>query len=171
MRVPPASAASSVVAFYDRNRAHLARWDPDRDTAFYTERFWRETLERRRAELARGNSACFTLHPIDDPDRTVGTVSLTGVVRGVFQACHLGFSLDAGLQGRGLMTEALERVLPFAFDELDLHRVMAAYQPENLRSAALLERLDFEREGFARGYLFLAGGWRDHVLTARVRGS
>lgn len=48
---------------------------------------------------------------------------------------------------------------------------MANYLPENARSAALLEGLDFVREGYAReGYakdhLFIGGAWRDHVLTA-----
>ena len=43
------------------------------------------------------------------------------------------------------------------------------YRPENARSAAVLERLGFAREGFAKGYLYIDGAWRDHVLTALVR--
>ena len=37
------------------------------------------------------------------------------------------------------------------------------------RSGRLLERLGFEREGYARRYLCIAGAWEDHVLTALVR--
>jgi ribosomal-protein-alanine N-acetyltransferase len=43
---------------------------------------------------------------------------------------------------------------------------MANYRPENERSARVLERLGFEREGLAREYLFIDGAWRDHVLTS-----
>ena len=33
----------------------------------------------------------------------------------------------------------IEAVIGFAFDDLQLHRIMANYQPNNLRSEALLE--------------------------------
>ena len=169
VRLPEPSESGSVLAFYERNRDHLAAWDPDRPAAFYTDDYWKSQLAVRRREVTEGRSAYFALHLRDDPTATIGTASLSGVTRGVMQACHLGFSIDAQHEGRGLMREGLEVVLGFAFGELQLHRVMAAYQPHNLRSAALLERLGFEREGFARDYLFLGGAWRDHVLTALVR--
>jgi ribosomal-protein-alanine N-acetyltransferase len=43
---------------------------------------------------------------------------------------------------------------------------MANHVPRNERSARLLERLGFEREGFAKAYLHLDGRWQDHVLTS-----
>jgi ribosomal-protein-alanine N-acetyltransferase len=43
---------------------------------------------------------------------------------------------------------------------------MANYRPQNERSARLLERLGFTREGLAKDYLFIDGAWRDHVLTS-----
>lgn len=67
------------------------------------------------------------------------------------------------------MREALEAGLAWAFGELGLHRVMANYLPRNERSARLLERLGFEREGYVRRYLQIAGQWEDHVLTAKIR--
>ncbi|MFB0585429.1 hypothetical protein [Aeromonas salmonicida] len=42
----------------------------------------------------------------------------------------------------------------------------AICQSITLRSAALLERLGFEREGYARDYLMINGRWEDHILTA-----
>ncbi|MCD8476266.1 MAG: 30S ribosomal protein S5 alanine N-acetyltransferase, partial [Shewanella fodinae] len=38
----------------------------------------------------------------------------------------------------------------------------------NLRSANLLQRLGFEREGIARRYLKINGQWQDHILTAKL---
>jgi ribosomal-protein-alanine N-acetyltransferase len=64
------------------------------------------------------------------------------------------------------MREALAALLPYVFDELGMHRVQANYQPVNERSARLLRCLGFVVEGYARDYLFIAGAWRDHVLTS-----
>lgn len=99
----------------------------------------------------------------------VGIINVSQIVRGAFQAAVIGYSLDGGAQGSGLMTEALEAVIDYGFDGLELHRLMANYRPENTRSAAVLERLGFVKEGYAKEYLFIDGAWRDHVLTALVR--
>ena len=90
---------------------------------------------------------------------------MSSLVRGAFQSCHLGYALDADCQGRGLMHEALRRVVDEAFSpRLNLHRIQAAVRPENQRSLAVLARLGFADIGLARAYLFIDGAWRDHQL-------
>lgn len=66
------------------------------------------------------------------------------------------------------MREVLEVGIAWAFDELGLHRLMANYMPRNERSARLLASLGFEREGYAKRYLQIAGAWEDHVLAALI---
>ncbi len=53
---------------------------------------------------------------------------------------------------------------------MGLHRVEAACAPDNERSRRLLERLGFQREGFARAYLLIDGAWQDHFLFAMLEG-
>ena len=48
---------------------------------------------------------------------------------------------------------------------------MATYTVANKRSAALLEQLGFEKEGYAKSYLNIAGVWEDHILTALINPS
>ena len=117
-----------------------------------------------------GRAARFVLQPKAAPadGPILGTCNYTNIVRGPFQACHLGYQIARADEGHGLMSEALRATNAFAFDVLRLHRIMANYRPENARSARLLERLGFVREGLAREYLFIDGAWRDHVLTALV---
>ena len=64
------------------------------------------------------------------------------------------------------MHEVVTAGIDYLFGERGLHRIMAGYMPANLRSGALLERLGFEREGYAKDYLMINGRWEDHVLTA-----
>ena len=69
------------------------------------------------------------------------------------------------------MSETLIAAIGFVFEELDLHRIMANHLPDNERSARLLARLGFEREGFAKSCLKIDGRWRDHVLTSLLNPS
>jgi ribosomal-protein-alanine N-acetyltransferase len=154
----------------DNFRGHLDRWSPPVGAAFFTEAFWAERLVLSLDEYHAGRSARFVLQELDGATALdapiIGTCNYTNIVRGPFQACYLGYQLGRAHEGRGFMAEALRATNAFMFETLRLHRIMANYRPENARSAALLERLGFVREGIARDYLFIDGAWRDHVLTS-----
>ncbi|MBX3466309.1 MAG: GNAT family N-acetyltransferase [Planctomycetes bacterium] len=159
--------AERVVAYYEENREHLEPWEPGRPAEFYTRAYWAGRLRRSLQDLADDRAArLFIVLP--GPGEVIGSVNLTEIVRGPLLACKLGFGLDHRHEGKGLMREALEAALDFAWDDLGLHRVEAAYQPHNQRSGGLLRRLGFVVEGYARDYLHLAGAWRDHVLTSKT---
>lgn len=49
-----------------------------------------------------------------------------------------------------------------------LHRLQARVQPMNVASKKSFLRNDFEQIGLARGYLFVDGAWRDHLLFQRL---
>jgi ribosomal-protein-alanine N-acetyltransferase len=159
--------AGAVLDYFARNREHLARWEPTSPPGFYTEAFWLERLaaQRREQEIDRA----YRFHLFERPsERVIGTIGLTNVVRGCFQSANFGFGVCASREGQGVMREACEAVIAHAFDELNLHRLEASHQPQNLASAGLLRRLGFVPYGYARDYLFIADAWVDHVATQRI---
>lgn len=160
--------AAALLRHRQASRAHLAPWEPVRDERYYTLEACRRVIAAG-AEAARSDRGYPFVVFDGARSRVLATFTFANVVRGVFQACHLGYGVAADCQGKGLMFEALTRGLAVAFEDLDLRRVMANYMPRNQRSARLLERLGFEREGYARQYLQINGVWEDHVLTARIR--
>jgi ribosomal-protein-alanine N-acetyltransferase len=163
-----AAMADALPGYLERNRAHFAASGPRAPATFTSERC-RAALIEEEQQARAGSSVRLYLFPRGAPDAPIiGNVSFTNIVRGVFQACHLGFRIDQDYQGHGLMREALTVSLAFAFNELGLHRVMANYRPENQRSGRLLRRLGFAVEGYARDYLLLDGQWRDHILTSLI---
>ena len=164
--VPDDDAAAHLFDYFSVNRAHLELWAPPAPDDFYTLGFWQRRCQFARQEYAAGRSLRLVLYPRDADRRIIGTVNYSEIVRGGFQACFLGYGLAAREVGKGLMNEALSASLAYVFTELGLHRVMANYMPVNERSAALLKRLGFVVEGYARDYLFINGAWRDHILTA-----
>lgn len=150
-----------------RNKQHLAPYSPARPDSFYTLEHWASALHAAEQSFRQDRDAkCFIYRR--DLSCIVGEVNLSNFVRGAFQACYLGYSVDSTVQGTGVMTTAVEAVVQYAFRTLCLHRVMANYIPSNLRSQRLLARLQFVREGFAPNYLLIAGRWQDHILTART---
>lgn len=167
--VRPSMAAAMARFFADNWEGHLDRWSPPPQPGYFGAAYWHERLEKFSAEWEAGISARFAVQPRGpETGPIIGTCNYTNIVRGAFQACHLGYQIARSHEGRGLMREALEALNAFVFDEVGLHRIMANYIPSNERSGGLLERLGFEREGYAKAYLYIDGAWRDHVLTALV---
>jgi len=157
----------AIVDYFTTNRAYLAPWEPIRPDVFYTEDYWRLQLRDNVEQLDHDTAVRLGIFlPGIGPQPMIGTLNLNQLSRGVFQAGILGYSLDEGWQGRGIMRESLQRLINYAFHDLNLHRLMANAMPRNHRSLALLDRLGFVREGYARAYLRIAGVWEDHVLTA-----
>jgi len=167
--LPRASAARRLVEYYERNASHLAPSSPERSPDYNTEAAWLERASAMESASRKGEALHGLLVSRDDPDGPlVGTVNITGVMRGAFQAAYLGYGLDEGAEGKGIMSEALQAVVSYAFDNMGLHRLMANYMPTNERSGRVLRRLGFRIEGYAHDYLKLNGAWRDHILTAKV---
>jgi ribosomal-protein-alanine N-acetyltransferase len=103
-----------------------------------------------------------------DPDAIIGSVNFNNFVRRAGQYCALGYGLDRDKEGQGLMTEALRAAIEYVFTTLNMHRIMANYMPWNERSGKVLAKLGFEKEGFARQFLYINGKWEDHIMTALV---
>lgn len=163
----PADAVA-LSRYYQRNAAHLARWEPARPEGFHDPAQWHARLVVQQDEIAAGRLLPLVARLAGQPSEVVAVANFGNIVTGAFMATHLGYSIDATHEGQGLMHEILDAALSHVFRHMGLHRVMANYLPENTRSAALLERLGFEREGYARSYLKIAGEWRDHVLTSKL---
>lgn len=160
--------AAEALAFHERNRAHLARWSPPLGADFHQLDTQRAMLEADLRAFADGTAYRYWLTmPASHGEALLGSVRFSQVARGPFQNAMLGYSLDAALEGRGLMSEALAAAIAEMFSpRVNLHRVQASYRIENQRSAATLARLGFRIEGQAKDYLFIDGAWRDHVVTA-----
>lgn len=165
LTVPDPQEAERACDFVKRNRQHLASTNSAVPPDYFGVEFWRRRLRQGVEDLMQDRALrLFLLHP--EGGGFIGAVNYTQIFRGAFQACYLGYSIDAEFEGLGLMSDALRTSLGYVFEELRLHRVMANHLPENLRSARLLQRVGFQVEGRASDYLFVNGAWREHVMCS-----
>ncbi len=77
--------------------------------------------------------ACIRLHPDNN--------------RGRYYAKTINYVLAENYRGHGYMTEAIRRVVKYAFEELNIDLLSAVHYPYNIKSKRILEKCGFEYEG------------------------
>ncbi|TWT24649.1 GNAT family N-acetyltransferase [Planomicrobium sp. CPCC 101110] len=84
---------------------------------------------------------------------------------------EIGYWVDNRFEGKGYVTEAVDRITKFAFEELEANRVEIRCDPENVRSRAVAERLKFELEGILRkdSVSKIGNKLRDTCVYAKVK--
>lgn len=164
---PDIAMADELNLLHQNNRHHFRLGSPDAILKQSADIFWRNKL--RQEQLWFEQDFQYNWYGrIKESDTLICHIQVSNIVRGVLYAAQIGYKIDQNFEGRGLMSEAVQLVIDWLFSELNLHRIIANYQPENLASARLLSRLGFQIEGFAKDYLYLDGEWKDHVLTALI---
>ncbi|SDT62899.1 [SSU ribosomal protein S5P]-alanine acetyltransferase [Pseudarthrobacter equi] len=168
IRLLHADDGHSLAGAYVRNRRHLAPWEPHRPEAFYSAERQRELIRAKCEQLESGTEVPWVLLEGSGGSmagqRIVGTITLTGIVRGPFLSANLGYWVDHSLLGRGVGTAAVRFAAGYAQRELGLHRIQAATLLHNAASRRILGRAGFREIGVAPEYLQIAGIWQDHLL-------
>ncbi|RYV50905.1 GNAT family N-acetyltransferase [Pengzhenrongella frigida] len=161
-RLITAHDVPALTALVRTNRDFLAPWEPVRNEEYFTEDGQSAVVD---AALAMHRQEAGLPHVIlDEAGRIVGRITLSGVVRGAFQSCCLGYWVAEVDNGRGHATAAVRDITRVAFEDWVLHRVQAEILHHNLGSRRVLERTGFAWYGTAPEYLNIAGSWQDFDL-------
>jgi ribosomal-protein-alanine N-acetyltransferase len=84
--------------------------------------------------------------------KLIGTCSLH--TASVHRRAELGYVLSRNYWGKGLMTEAAKSAIAFGFHVMQLQRIQAICDVNNLSSARVLEKAEMQFEGILHNYLF-----------------
>lgn len=79
-------------------------------------------------------------------------------------SAEIGYSLSRSYWNRGLMTEALQSMISFSFEQLHLNRLEAQHVPQNPASGRVMQKCGMAREGLLRSRVRLKGVLTDTVL-------
>jgi ribosomal-protein-alanine N-acetyltransferase len=167
LRAPERMDWEAWASLRGRSRNFLEPWEPSWPADALSRLSFRSRIGRY-AEDWRSDQA-YNFFIFSQDDALVGGIGLSNVRRGVSETASLGYWVGEPFARQGFMTAALPLVLDFSFDRVRLHRVEAACLPTNVPSRALLTRIGFRQEGYARQYLCIAGKWQDHLLFAILR--
>lgn len=101
-------------------------------------------------------------------NRLIGTTTLYNLDF-THRRAEVGYALGKEYWGQGYMNEALQALLKYAFETLDLRRLEADVDPRNQASIQTLERLGFQREGYLRERWEVAGEIQDALFYGLLR--
>lgn len=83
----------------------------------------------------------------------------------------LGYVLNKKHWGNGYMTEAVHEMIRFAFEEMEMHRVSAHCDEDNIRSARVMERCGMKFEGMMKDYELRRGVFVSTKTYAIISGN
>jgi RimJ/RimL family protein N-acetyltransferase len=81
---------------------------------------------------------------------------------------EIGFIIHPAYHGRGYAVEAARPLLRFAFETLELHRVIGRCEARNAASARVLQKLGMRQEGHLIENEWIKGEWQSELIYAML---
>ncbi|MBZ0292958.1 MAG: GNAT family N-acetyltransferase [Anaerolineae bacterium] len=125
-----------------------------------------EWIHRRRLVTEAGLGYSFAIVRGED-NALMGACSL-GTISSDRWA-EMGYWLGVAYWGQGYMTEAVRRLIAFAFDELELNRVCASHFIHNPASGKVMQKAGMTYEGTMKGHVVKGDKAVDLVWYAILR--
>jgi [ribosomal protein S5]-alanine N-acetyltransferase len=94
-------------------------------------------------ENIKNNNSLYWAITLAKTNTFVGTICLFGF-SDENDKCEIGYELLTNFQRQGIMKEAAEKVIDYAFNIIKVQKIEAAFHRHNLSSIKLLEKFSFE---------------------------
>ncbi|MEH0154849.1 GNAT family protein [Limibacter armeniacum] len=83
---------------------------------------------------------------------------------------EIGYALsDESAKNKGYMSEALQQIIAYGFEKMELHRIEAFVGPENAPSVKLVEKHGFTKEGHLKEHYLKNGKFEDSLVYALLK--
>ena len=94
------------------------------------------------------NDSVYWAITFSDKNILIGTICLFGF-SDENDKCEIGYELLTNFQGQGIMREALEKVIDYAFNTIKVQKIEAFFHRDNQSSIKLLEKFSFRNSNEA----------------------
>ena len=118
-----------------------------------------ENLINKIADIINTNEGinwCITLK--DKPKKVMGNIGIWQLKKEDYRG-EIGYMLHPDFWRKGIMQEAVEAVINFGFNQMQLHSLEAKINPSNSASAMLLEKNNFIKEAHFKEDCFWGMGY------------
>jgi [ribosomal protein S5]-alanine N-acetyltransferase len=125
-----------------------------------------ELIEKKKSGIDKNESINWGMF-LKENNQLIGTI---GFVRSnpEHHRAEIGYLLGTDHQGKGLMHEALERVIEYGFKNMKLHSIEAVIDPENTASVNLVKRHGFIKEAHFKERELVKGKFKDICVFTKL---
>ncbi|MBT2757649.1 GNAT family N-acetyltransferase [Mesobacillus foraminis] len=122
---------------------------------------WYQSIQKNKTGIRWGIT-------LKDQGAVIGSCGFHNSVSQHFRT-EIGFELSKEHWGKGIAFEAVQAIISYGFEQLDLQRIEALIEPPNSSSQRLVEKLGFIREGLLRNYEFTCGKFDDLYMYSLLK--
>jgi len=105
---------------------------------------------------------------LNGPAVIIGTICLWNFKPENYRG-EIGYLLHPEHWNKGIMKEAIQVVVDYGFNNLELHSIEALLSPENIASSAVLESNGFVKEGHLKESFYFNGQFSDTAIYSRLK--
>lgn len=138
------------------------KWQPTREGI---KKFWEQ---RRYLDLSENVDGLDLVIELKEKGKVIGNIGMEISRLSENKQGTIDWLLGSIFQGQGYASEAARSFLTFGFDKLDLHRISARTNRDNIRSWLLMERIGMRREAHFKQSANVNGEWQDEFIYAVV---
>ncbi|MFK7950615.1 MAG: GNAT family N-acetyltransferase [Saprospiraceae bacterium] len=146
---PQIDFAEELFTLVDANRTYLQEWLPWVNSTKSPKDSQQFLKEARRFSF--GGQQFHTI--IIYKEKIVGLVGFNAIHKN-HKKGEIGYWIAQDMQGKGIVTKSIKRLINYGFKHLDLNRILIRVATENFKSKRIPQRLGFTYEGTLRSDLF-----------------
>lgn len=104
---------------------------------------------------------------LKESDVMIGTIGFYRMKLEHYRA-ETGYMTLPQFNGKGYVTEALQAIINYGFNTMQLHSIEALVDPDNIGSIKVLEKCEFVKEGHIKENWFFNGVFLDTVIYSKL---
>lgn len=102
-------------------------------------------------------------------EKVIGSITLDQRTGAHSCRAELGYVVARKYWGQGYCTAAVKEAVRLGFSDLNIQRIEALVDPDNITSQKVLEKCGFTKEGYLASYMIHKGKVRDRVVFGMVK--
>lgn len=115
------------------------------------------------SKIENGIGINWGIYFLDDPEKLLGIIGYYRMKPEHFRA-EVGYMIFPEYHGKGIVSEALQKVVEYGFKEMKLHSIEAVLDPENKGSEKVLIKNGFVKEAHLLENEYYEGRFLDTLI-------
>lgn len=157
-----------LLNFLEKNRLSFEKYEAMKAPLFYTVTFQEYVLKSEYEASTQKTYLRYYVFEKGNESEIIGTVSFGNILPEPYLCCNIGYKISTSHSHKGYCTESVSAAIAAAYSYLNIHRINAYVQENNLASIRVLEKCGFFPEGKCTKNIRINGKWTDHLLFANI---